>query len=458
MSEQDAPIPEIAQACSPRRRCRWICGLIAGFVLGSLAGISLLLVFMPQHEAMVQIQVRAAKTPFIIDIDHPPLDRHDHANFVHTQMALIRSPHVLDRVLENPAVARWDIVRQQGANKREWLAWKLQVKNVRNSEIVSVSIRTNSADTSETIVNAVIEAYFTFIEEFARRQNNELINNLRIEERRQRQLATTLQESIRRKTREAVLQESTATDGGMSIYLIQEGSLGRDIALANARLTAMRAQRKATVERMAEPHKIPLSILLQMQLTQIQPELEILKGQKQVLAEQREELIQIFRDDDPRIMEFDQQIKLIDERVNNLVLHEGQEDILKHFRLQEEMKLFELDQEIRVQEILVAELTNQFHEQRIRVMELTEKVLDTTFESAQLERAHQTLSLIEDQILAVTTEMRAPSQITPLSMATLSTTPSPAKAVMIAGAGFIVFFLLPLLCMLCCHCCCRCRG
>ena len=458
MSEQNSPFQEVSQTYSPRKRCRWGCALIASLVLGSLAGVILTVLFMPQHEATVHIQVRAARPQFIVDHNSQQFDRPEqYGSFVQTQMALIRNPIVIDRVLENPAVARWDVVREQGANRREWLLRRLHIKHIANSQIVEVSVRTNSADVSEAIVNAVTKAYFEFVEETARRSNNELIGSLRVEEHKQRQLATTFQESIRRKTRESVVRGMQQGDGGMAvgIGLLQGEALVQEIVIAEVKLLTLLAQRRSIVELMNDPNKIPISILIQERLKQIQPELELLKGQKRVLTEQREELIQIFRDDDPRIVEFDQQIKLIDERENNLLLREGQEEILGHFRTREEMKLFELEREIRVQEILITELTSKHHGQLLKGVEHAESMLDVEFESSQLERTNKTLSLIEDRILAITTELRAPGQITLLSSAVSSIKPSPLEVVLIAGSGFLVFFFLPLLCMMCYRCCFR---
>ena len=458
MSEQDAPIQEISQACSPRRHRRWTYGLIAGFVLGSLAGITLLVLFEPQHEATAMIQARAVKTPLIVDPDRSPLDRPVYyENFVQTQMALIRSTNVLTRVLENPTVARLEIVQQQGANKREWLERKLHVKNIQNSEIIAVSIRTDSEEASEKIVDAVIDAYFNFLEEHARRMNNDLVGSLRVEERRQRQLATALQESIHRKTREAALvevatQTAVSMSTGMTSGIVPIESWIQEIQHAEVKLMTQLAQRKDIVERMENPGSIPISLLIQLN-----PELKFLNEQRNALVQQRMLAETFSTPDDPQIVPMDRQIELIDERVRTIASSADistVEAAMHHFRFQDEAALFQLDQDIRTQKILVAALANKYQQQRIRSIDRA-AVPDIALEIAQLERANRTLSLIEERIQTVTTEMRAPSQITPLSSAILSITPSLETVAMIVGTGFIVFFFLPLLCVLCYHCCCR---
>ena len=101
----------------------------------------------------------------------------------------------------------------------------------------------------------------------------------------------------------------------------------------------------------------------------------------------------------------------------------GLETMRNFFRLQEEVNLFNLDQEIRVQEILIDELVSKHNEQLERSVERADNVLDVSFEQTQLSRANNTLDLIEDRILAITSEQRSPAQITPLSRA-ISSTPN----------------------------------
>ena len=135
--------------------------------------------------------------------------------------------------------------------------------------------------------------------------------------------------------------------------------------------------------------------------------------------------------DDPRIAQTDRQIEQIDERIKSITTGTNSnalEAMRNHFRLQEEVNLFQLDQEIRVQEILVEELTRKYHEQLMKSVERAENVLDVAFEQSQLERTNRTLDRIEDRILALATEQRAPGQITLVSRAVVSPEPSPPAA------------------------------
>ena len=398
------------------------CGLSVALILGLLVVGIPCYASAPQYEATAMIQVSSA-VPSLLG-DARQLDEHGYIRFVNTQLVLLRSPLVLDRALENADVARLPMVVAQ-QDKRAWLARELQVSHADNTEIVYVRIVTNSAEASERIINAVVDAYFNFIEEVARQTNHHLIGALRVEERRQRHIAQTLQENIRRTLiQEAIIQGATAGVDGMSLSLAQGESLERDIANANAKLTTMRAQRRGIVERMEQPSQVPVSILVQLN-----PEIRVISAQREALVQQRESRAGALPnpDSDPRLMQIDRQIESLDARLAALTTDvdgRGLETILNHFRLQEEANLFQLDQEIRVQEILVEQLTTKHNEQLLKSIERAESVLDASFAQAQLERAYRTLDKIEDRIIAITTEQRAPGQITPLTRAVVSVVPS----------------------------------
>ena len=376
----------------------------------------------PQYHATVTLWVHPVM-PSLLSGDRQ-LSESEYSRFLNTQIELLRHPVVIDRVLESPDVAQLPIIREQ-QDKRTWLIGKLVIRNG-NSELVSVGIATNSAEASEKIVNAVIDAYFNFTQEVSRGMTLELISNLRTEERRQQQVAQTLQARIRQKTREAAAQGAVIGTGGTSRNLVQEESFARDLALAEARLTAMKAQRKGIMERMEKPGLIPVSILVQLS-----PELKRFNEQREELLQKWEALSQTVSrpEDDPRIVQIDRHIQQIDERIKAMVSSTDSstlEALQNQFRIQEEVNLFQLELEIRTQEILVEVLTKEYHEQLINNVERTENALDVTFDQFQLERTNRTLDKIEDRILAITTEQRAPARITQLSRAVVSPVPIPA--------------------------------
>ena len=416
----------------------WKWSLPVGLVLGLLAGGILYVALPIKYEATAHIQIRAFRQQFLAE----ERQQIRYEDFVNTQLQFLRSPNVIDRALEQPDVARLPIVLQQ-RDKRGWLTRTLSVSAVRQSEIVRVSIGTDSHDASEKIVNAVVNAYFGFIDETTRKESTSLVSGLRTEERRQRQTSQGLQERIRSTTRQAAIRGAAAgTEGTLAAGLGQGESLIRDVHVADARLTAMRAQRKGIVHRMDQPSQIPIQLLINMN-----PELRMLSDQRETLTRQRELLAQtLIRPDDIKIVQVDRHIEQIDERLKNLatgVDNSALQTMQDYFRLQEEVNLFQLDQEIQMQEIMVEELNRKYNDQLLRSVERAEDVLDASFEQSQLARTNNTLDRIEDRILAITTEQRAPGQITKLSDAVPSM-PNRVRQFAIVGGGAVLVAFFPL--------------
>ena len=416
----------------------WKWSLPMGLVLGLLTGGILYLALPTQYTATAEIQIRAVRQQFLAAENTQ--GRYD--DYVNTQLAFLQSPNVIDRALEQPDVARLPIILKQ-KDKRGWLTRTLSVSPVRRSEIVRISINTDTHDASVKIVNAVIDAYFKFTEEVDRQTSDSLISGLRTEERRQKQIAQNLQDRIRSTTRQAAVQGAAAGTEGMSIGLAQGESLVRDVNINEARLTAMRAQRRGIVDRMNQPSQIPFQLLLSMN-----PELKTLSDQRDNLTRQREALTQtLTRADDARIVHVDRQIEQINERVRSITSG-GNSSALQsmqgYFHLQEEVNLYQLDQEIRMQEIMVEELIDKYNKQLLSSVERAADVLDASFEQSQLSRTNNALARIEDRILAVTTEQRAPARVTPLSRA-VPTAPNRLRQYMAVGGSAVIMAFFPLL-------------
>jgi capsular polysaccharide biosynthesis protein len=230
--------------CS-RKWC-WKWRLLAGLILGGLAALILFLVVPPRYEATATIQVRLEK-PRLMRDDARSLNRDNY--FVNTQIALMQNHNVLNKALENPEIARLPTLLHQ-KDKRTWLARNLRIKSTPWSEIVTISIKTEDADASEKIVNAVVDAYFDVNREMDRRVANEMLRGLTEERRRQQQQAQILQDNIRQ-----LAAEST---GAREISAALLEMLLREIALETISLTAMKAQRKAFQERAGSPEESSL--------------------------------------------------------------------------------------------------------------------------------------------------------------------------------------------------------
>ena len=373
--------------CAHRKCCKK--GCLAVILAGLLLVVGLHVVHPPQYEATASIQIRATKVPFLSV--NTVLDGYD--QFVQTQFAYMRSPQVIDRVLEDPDVARLPIILKQ-KDRRGWLMRNLRIKSDGNSEIVVISIRTDAADAAEKIVNAVVENYFQFIEELERSTNTTMLSQLQIEKRRQQVLATGLQENIRANTKKvAVKGESVQGDFNRNEMLLQE------IAAAEVALIKMQAEHRAVMERIEQLNRVPLSILVQFD-----PEVVALNRQKDELWKQRKEL----RLDNPKGVEILHQIKELEDKIGEIAdADDGTMKLMQnHLLAAEGMDLYTLDQKIRAQEILVEELEKRYAEQQATRAEHSEGTVEVSFEMTQLARVNKTIDALDDRVLAIQTSVK----------------------------------------------------
>ena len=175
--------------------------VLFGAILASLAGLftaGFLCFLIPSFcEARASILVRSTRPTLFQEAR--PMENYD--AFVNTQLALMKSPDIIDKALEHYEVAVLPIVARQ-RDKRGWLIGKLQAKREGISEIVVISIVTPSSEDSEAIVNAVVNSYFEHFDNTSRATEQQMLANLQVEKRRHHLLANVLQDNIK-KLREA---------------------------------------------------------------------------------------------------------------------------------------------------------------------------------------------------------------------------------------------------------------
>jgi len=189
------------------------------------------------------------------------------------------------------------------------------------------------------------------------------VRQLTVEVGRLTQQVQNLQEDIRTQTK-MIAELGSAADvrGSLGGGFAQSESLLRDVYLAEAQLTALEAKRKASQKRMEQPGDIPIGVF-----QQFHPEFQTLNAQLDALRLKKEELKQFFRStDDPTIQRLDQQIASINARlgnINNSTDDEVLQGIFKLMQLNEQMNQWNLEQEIRIMQLMVSELREKYQQQ-----------------------------------------------------------------------------------------------
>lgn len=367
------------------------------------------------YTATAWIQIRSEKPHFIFDEPQ----RRPYEKLVETQFALIRSPLIIEKTLENPEVARLGFL-QNVQDKTGWLVKKLKLHQRGNSELITISISTPEAKASEKIVNSVVDAYFDYNENEAQEWNVRLVAQLQLELNRQQSAAKILREEIRR-----ALELESQKKGATGIDGETGQTLQRDIQANVTKLDELRAELKMLHETLKNKPEIPGALLLND--IEENQELQALEQGKKEHRSQIDAIVK-FSDnkDDSTLLAIRDQLTNIDKMIAEKHAELEQKNRTKIERdliSQIGQQIFEKTMQVRAQEILIEHLKKRFREQVLDSSSRTLATVDISIRQEQLRRINSVLDLLQSRVVQLQTEMNAPPQVQLRKKATTPTMP-----------------------------------
>jgi len=275
---------------------KW-CRLALAAIIFVAVLFALISFIFPTYTATAWIQVQPSK-PYYVFAEN---QHRDYTSFVNTQIALMRSPLIIEKALENPVLANIpELVWQK--DRVGWLGRKLQFQINEGGEILTVSFTAHQPKDAEDIVNSVVNAYFEYYESQSNEWNAKLINQLNLELNRQQNAARFLQDEIRAGMREAAkkggaVEQYGALSGGMA----QGESLRRDLYLQEAKLEGLRAELRATKEFLDKP-EMPEGATFKLKQSLLETEIAV-RAQEILIESLRTHLSESVRDASTRTVE-----------------------------------------------------------------------------------------------------------------------------------------------------------
>jgi capsular polysaccharide biosynthesis protein len=396
------------------RKLQIIIGLVVLFVV---FGFLFCLLKPKMYTATAYLQMLNDKPYFIYDEKH----HIDYENFVNTHIAIIRSPLILEKVLESPDVAQLPVIKSK-KDKIGWLVKKLELQRKDKSEIVTISITLPVPEDAERIVNGVIVAFFEFYDNDHQDWNLRLLTQLNLELNRQKATARLLQDEIR-----SGLERSAKQGGILGTTVVQGESILRDLYQHESKLETLRSELKVLRETLNDPSKLEIPTSMIQAAIENDPMSKMLLQRKIDSQEQMAELKKVTaQEDDPKIIALQQQIKEIEEKIekNKGNTEEVKKKLQTEYVRQLEQKFFETQTAVRSQEIVTENLRQKYHEQIADIGSRTVQVVDVQFRQDQLRRVNLILDQLESRVLALETEKYAPPQILLRKKATVSTQPN----------------------------------
>jgi len=176
-------------------RSKWL--ILGIFVLLSGATIPLIWLFLePIYKSTAVVRVSPVVSRLLFKTEDNgmiPL----YTSFLNTQVSIIRSPTVLQRVLDEERVRQTQWYRKPPRTPRtmlggtppsdlERLQKDLSVSPRRNTELIDVSMTTKSSTEAKLIADIVVNTYKSYVDETARQRDTEKVSVLRQEYSQQR--------------------------------------------------------------------------------------------------------------------------------------------------------------------------------------------------------------------------------------------------------------------------------
>lgn len=190
----------------------WKVALPLGLLLGAAAGTLVYVFFRPTYEASAWLRIEDVR-PYIAF-----QSREDSRRFVATQVELIRSPLVMGPVVSQPEVSGLAAAEKE-EDPIQWLARGVKVNSVGQSELFKISFASRDRRGSATVVNAVVDAYFTLQRKSEAEETQRTIELLEEESQRRADDVTRLRDSVRTLSEKASLKDPLAgkTESGLVV-------------------------------------------------------------------------------------------------------------------------------------------------------------------------------------------------------------------------------------------------
>ncbi|MBN1910414.1 MAG: polysaccharide biosynthesis tyrosine autokinase [Pirellulales bacterium] len=421
----------------------WKVSLPLGLILAATAASVVYVLFEPVYEAEAYLEIKDAK-PYVAFRDQDSSRR-----FVQTQIALLRTPMVLSRVVSNPEIARLPEFKTKLDPFLE-LREKIKIETVGGSELLRVAYAGPSAVNAAKILNAVVDSYLKLHEEADARRVQQVIELLETQRTAKRKIVEQLRQEYKNLSKSVTGEDPFVTEKKQ----IRPDPLG-DLENELARLEVDRAlleARTRVFKEQIEKEDITVTEAVIDQAVEGNPEIQqaeaILKARRESLADYDAKYTEKGKDN-PRYLKLKKTIEEEEKELAELretTRKKIQASIADSQLAQRKAELARMEAEVKdrkLQEQLLREKCDSGVEDRTLATGLS---VELEYGRVELERAEKVFDLISQRVEQLRTEQRAPPRVTLWQKATPPTGPvkdNPNKLMAISAMGMfcLPFFL-----------------
>lgn len=424
-------------------RLWWPWALPAALLL-SAAGVGLVLhLWEPQYEAVAWLRVDS-RAPYLA---FPSDSRKELGSPMQTQIELIRSPLVTERVVERPEVHELSDILEHGSDPGGWLGRQLVITPVGESEFFQLSYTSKDAKQASAICNAVLDVYLEVQAEFSDERTRRIIELLEVEKDKWRDEQERLRGSVRElaeKTGSQLVwsddnQQFKTVRGGLQTLTERLGAAQVEQEMLQAKITAQREALERSSPRVAET-EIEAALDLDPQVQKL----------RDLIAEKHAKRLQIEaisarKGQDAQVQSLVHEIESLERQLADVKTQAKPrvaQRQLERVRGQQLQQLAEWEAQRESFAALARGLEEQIGRQKPDDAPRDNSALDLEFARFDLARTEGVFDAITRRIDNLRTELRAPTQVGMVRRAGVPKNPQEATPLLkmsVAGVGGFLF-------------------
>ena len=420
----------------------WRSATLCGLLLAGGIGGYFWNQFRPIYRASAWLQI-SARPQFLAFAD--PDTATD--GFIVTQVALIRSPLVMDPVARRPDIAELAVLRGDPA-PGERLCKEVKVEQLDRSELVQISLASTDRNAATRIVNAVCDVYYNLCSTDNSRRTQRMIELLEADKHSR----AARVEELRAKVRQWAQQNPALVAESKS-----DGAYQNSISAIQNRLISIELEREI-LEAQAEADRELLAsgnVLISSEevgrAVQDLPQyrkLELLLSDREVELSEAE-AISARGQADPYLRRLTREVETYRDRLADVEaqLRPKVAERLRAQRTQQhEQNLARTERSIAEHRKLEQRLTAQLKSQLAAKQSPGPSAVDFSFAKAELARAESIVEQVSQRAESLRTEIHAPPRVSVLRPAKVPVVPQPVSYTKMAALT-LGGFMLPFVCV-----------
>lgn len=420
-------------------RRRWKSVFLGTLLLTALGGAISYLMFEPQYSANAWFRI--SKDPIYVAF---PQRTGQADQFLANQIEALRSPMVLENALQKVGnLSEFDDVEEPVT----WLAQHLEIRPVGKSEYLSVAIKSSDPSHAKQIIDAVASEYMTFHDQIGLDSQRTLIKTLKDRQSDHSKMVAELHDDVQVRARQAagndpLANRSTSRESPAVQTLAQ---INQKLMDASVEAGVLAVNIKKLQERYA---KEPIAVSEQALERVLKDDKEVQQLESAIaenhrkLASYGQTAVQGTRSSayvslSEKIQAQEKELEALrSERIAGLKERvEGVEQARRSEALRE------LENKLESARALESVLKAEFEKQLEATRTVTVDTLEMELKRSELDRAWEVMHRIEQRVLEVETESRAPDRVELVKVADLPQIPLerfPWKWLVLSVVGALV--------------------